>query len=112
MKLYANLDEENAVSGNGVIGYPLFTLENTCVEGLETGVGVYTAENYPEPAVHADNEGFFVSHGQGFAKVGDTELSLTPGTTFVAPAGVSHAIKKDRTGGELRIFQFHWPAAC
>ena len=109
MNYHANIDESHSVPGNGATGYPIITGENACVDGLLTGVGVFFLHDYPPAGIHDDHEGFYVIHGSGFAKVGESEFRISSGTSFVAPAGVPHAIKKDKDSGELRIFWFHFP---
>jgi mannose-6-phosphate isomerase-like protein (cupin superfamily) len=109
MSFHARLDPAFSVPGNGATGYPIFTNDNAPVPGLVSGVGIFHLDEFPPAAVHDDHEGFYVINGSGRARVGDEEFAIAAGSSFVAPAGVLHAIRKDRECGELRIFWFHFP---
>ena len=100
---------ENAVIEQcpGHISYELLTEKNGCVNGCCCGISRYTTTEYAKPGCHADQEGFFVLSGSGSAKVGDCETEIYPGLSFVAPAGVPHAIRSNDEAVPVEVFWFH-----
>lgn len=108
MKFVRKKDPTLFTTPHGSINYPLFTYENAPIHGVCASDAEYLNDEYPNPGVHDDNEGFYVYEGTGFAKVGDSEFELSAGTCFFAPAGVYHQIKKSSTCSKLRIFLFHF----
>jgi len=58
--------------------------------GFNVGVAWYTAEEFGEPQVHADQEAVFVVSGEGELRVGDDVVALTPGTAVYVPPGTAH----------------------
>ena len=48
-----------------------------------------------------------VLEGTGFAKVGDEEFPVAPGTAFIAPAHTVHTIRRDESCGHVAVFWFH-----
>lgn len=92
----------------GAYSYPIFTEANTPVGGCCAMLNVFFSDEYPEPGVHDDNEGFYVVSGRGRMKVGGREYELAPGDAMYAPAGTYHSIKKVGSG-DLRVFIYHFP---
>ena len=87
---------------------PIFDEAEAPVPGLSTMLNVFFGEEYPEPGLHDDHEGFFVVGGRGKMMLDGVEYELAPGSAMVAPAGVRHAIRK--VGEEdLRVFIYHFP---
>ena len=86
---------------------PLLGPENGCTGCCLTGISIYTCTRYPEPQAHPFQEGFYVIEGEGFAMVGDQEFPVRAGTSFLAPAGLRHAVRCKRAGHSVRIFWFH-----
>ena len=107
MKIFENLKDIKPAFGKGHFSYNLLEEKNGCVNGVTTGVSVYTATEYKEPGVHEDQEGFFVVEGSGYAKVGETEIRLEPGVSFIAQVGVAHSIKSDIEECPIKVFWFH-----
>ena len=104
----ARPDEAKRRQYAGAHSDPIFDIPDTPVPGLTAMLNVFFSEEYPEPGLHDDNEGFFVLSGRGRMRIGGGEHDLEPGTMMVAPAGVPHAIRK--VGAEdLRVFIFHFP---
>ena len=92
----------------GAYSDPIFDADSAPVGAFCAMLNVFFSDEYPEPGVHEDNEGFFVVSGRGKMRIGGAEYDLVPGSAMVAPAGVRHAIKK--TGSEdLRVFLYHFP---
>ena len=92
----------------GVYSDPIFDEGNTPVAGFSAMLNLFFNDEYLAPGVHEDHEGFFVVAGQGKMMLDDVEHILTPGSTMIVPAGVTHAIKKN--GNEdLKIFIYHFP---
>lgn len=63
-------------------------------KGYCVGVAIYDQETYNPPGVHTDQEGFYCVSGRGMARVGDEEFEISPGSAFIALAGVPHSVKK------------------
>lgn len=92
----------------GAYSDPIFDEHNTSVAAFSAMLNVFFSEDYPEPGVHDDHEGFFVVGGRGRMMLDGVEYELAPGSAMVAPAGVRHAIRK--VGDEdLRVFIYHFP---
>ena len=62
---------------------------------------------YAAPGIHADQEGFIVLEGPGWAIVGEEEFRLEPETSFIAPAGTPHRIRRDPDSVPVKVFWFH-----
>jgi len=45
--------------------------------------------------------------GQGYAKVGDEEFPISPGSCFIVLPGHYHSIKKDLSVPCIKLFYFH-----
>lgn len=71
------------------------------------GISYYDAEEYGEPGIHKDQEGFYVLEGTGTAQVGDEEFEICPGTSFIAHAGVPHSIKKNPESKPVKVLWCH-----
>jgi len=104
---YIHLDEAKEVVRDGVLNYPLLTEKQGCVNGCCTGISVFANSEYPLANVHSDQEGFFVIEGRGWARVGEREFPIRPGTSFIVPAGAHHTVKRDPESGPVRVFWFH-----
>ena len=107
MPCYVRRKDVQGVPGPGHVSYPLLKAEHGCLNGFSSGFTIYTATQYTPPGAHEDQEGFVVVEGWGWAKVGNEEFHLEPDTCFIAPAGVAHAIKKDRDSPDLKVCWFH-----
>lgn len=88
--------------------FSLFNRENSPVDGFVAIVNSVVSDSYPEPAIHDDNEGFFVIRGKGKIRIGGSEYSISENHAMLVPAGTPHAIRKDGSS-ELDIFIFHFP---
>ena len=95
MNYFINKKNATEIKGTEVSSFPLLTAANGCVAGCCTGISIYTATEYTTPGVHQDQEGFVVMAGTGWAKIGDQEFPLEPETSFIAPAGQPHVIKRE-----------------
>jgi mannose-6-phosphate isomerase-like protein (cupin superfamily) len=62
--------------------------------GFNVGVAWYTAEEFGEPQVHADQEAVFVVSGEGEMRVGEQIVRLTPGTAVYVPPGTAHGARR------------------
>ena len=107
MSCFTRLKDKQDSKGYGHNGYNLLDESNGCVNGACTGISLYTALEYSKPGVHADQEGFYVIEGTGWAKVGDEEFRVEPDTSFIAPAGVPHTVKRDPNCEAVKIIWFH-----
>lgn len=107
MACFINKKDVQAEPHEGHITYPMLDEQHGCVAGFRSGISIYTAQEYPTPGVHEDQEGFVVLEGRGWAKVGDEEFRLEPEMCFVAPAGVLHCIKRDPGSEYVKLCWFH-----
>ncbi len=88
-------------------GYVLLDEKQGCVNGSRCGVSFYTMDEYNKGGSHDDQEGFFVLEGHGTALIGEEEIPMEPGTCFMVPAHVYHAMKKDKDCPVCKVFWFH-----
>jgi len=58
--------------------------------GFNVGVAWYTATEFGEPQVHADQEAVYVVSGKGELRVGDAVVALRPGVAVYVPPGTPH----------------------
>jgi mannose-6-phosphate isomerase-like protein (cupin superfamily) len=108
MQYQADLAKCVMRQAEGHRGGAMLSEENGCTNGCQMGGSVYTATEYPTPAVHDYQEGFLVVEGTGRAQIGESEFALYPGVAFIVPAGVSHTMKKDADVQDgVRLFWFH-----
>lgn len=95
------------VSGQEMGPGRLLGPENGCVDSCCAGVALYPHMDYVQKGCHDDQEGFFVLEGTGFAKVGDEEFPVAPGTSFIAPAGTWHSLRRNEDCPYVAVFWFH-----
>ena len=107
MSYFARKEDVDPVSGLGHSAYKLLTEAHGCVNGCHAGISVYDTTTYLTPGIHEDQEGFVVLSGKGWAKVGEEEQAIEPGTAFMAPKGVPHAIKTASAQEPVVVFWFH-----
>ena len=107
MKKYLHFNAAEKITRDGVENYPLLTEHHGCVNGCCTGISVYNALDYPMANIHEDQEGFFVFEGEGWAKIGEEEIPLSPGVSFIVPAGFSHTVKRNPDSLAVKVFWFH-----
>jgi mannose-6-phosphate isomerase-like protein (cupin superfamily) len=104
----ARPDEDQRLTFPGAYSVPIFNEANTPVDACCAMFNIFFSEEYPQPGVHADNEGFYVISGHGKMAINGAEYELEPGCAMYAPAGVPHALKK--VGAEdLHVFLYHFP---
>lgn len=109
MSKFSIKSPDRKIEVHGALSHLMFTPENTPVDGFSACVNVVQSDQYPQPGIHDDNEGFYVVRGTGWAKVGDEEQPIAEGSCFFAPAGIPHAIRKDSGAPDLEVFLFHFP---
>ncbi|MBC3888027.1 cupin domain-containing protein [Acetobacterium paludosum] len=107
MKYYVRLRDVEETQRPDYTSRYLVDEKNGCVAGCKTGISCHIKTAYPNSQAHADQEGFLVLEGTGWAKVGDQEFKLEPETSFIVPAGVQHALKRDENSVSLKVFWFH-----
>lgn len=107
MKNYADLNKVEPGFGDGHYSYDLLDEQNGCTAGCKTGVSLYTCVDYQQPGNHDDQEGFFVLDGKGFARIGEDEIELYPGISFIVPAGTEHSVKSSSDDIGIKVFWFH-----
>ncbi|WP_444644129.1 cupin domain-containing protein [Caproiciproducens sp. R1] len=107
MKYYERLKDIPAGKAEPYITHYMLKEENGCVAGCSAGISIHTKTEYPAPGNHADQEGFLVLEGTGWAKVGSQEFKIEPETSFIVPANMPHTIKKDIDSIPVKVFWFH-----
>ena len=104
----AHAQEGNRRIYPGAYSDPIFDEENTPVNACCAMFKIFFGEEYPQPGVHNDNQGFYVISGSGKMMLNGEEYDLEPGCTMFAPAGMPHAIKK--VGSEdIHVLLYHFP---
>lgn len=88
-------------------GHTLLDEKQGCVNGCRMGVSLYRNTEYHMPQRHDDQEGFFVLDGKGYALVGEEEIPLLPGTSFMVPAHTDHVIRRDPSCDCCKVLWFH-----
>jgi uncharacterized cupin superfamily protein len=104
---YADLNKIEPTYSKGHYSFNLLNESHGCSAGCSTGVSIYTCVEYQQPGNHEDQEGFFVLEGIGFVKIGENEINLYPGISFIVPAGVDHSIKSTSKEKGIKVFWFH-----
>jgi hypothetical protein len=84
-----------AIERPQTIGYRMLDQQHGCVTRFRCGITIFTTTEYPMETGHADQDGFVVLEGAGWAIVGDEEQHIGPDDCFSAPAGVSHGVRRD-----------------
>jgi quercetin dioxygenase-like cupin family protein len=85
----------------------LIDAKQGAVKGFCMGTAYYDQTAYREPGVHDDQEGFYVLEGTGTARVGDQEFRISPGSAFIAAAGVPHTMKRDLHSAPIKVLWSH-----
>ena len=88
-------------------GAELIGAANGATNGFCLGIELYYAEEFGEPGIHDDQEGFYILEGTGKAKIGDQVFDIRPGSALIAPRGVPHCIIKDPGSGPLKAVWCH-----
>lgn len=97
--------EKRAGHGHGSL---LLLGENQgCRNGCCAGISYYRSLEYTPPAIHDDQEGFFVLSGEGWAHVGDEEFEVEPGMAFLVPTRTAHQLRSSNKEQALEVFWFH-----
>ncbi len=108
MKPYITKQEVLEQQGEHQRTYRFLTAENGCVNGCASGTTVYADYEFSDkPGRHADQEGFYVLEGEGYAKLDDLEFPIQAGDSFVALPNVAHTIKTKRGCTPVKVFWFH-----
>lgn len=94
-------------SGHGHCSYPLLREEHGCTKGCCTGISHYASLSYTPPAIHEDQEGFYVISGSGAARIAGEEFLIAPDMSLIAPAGAEHQFRSDSEQIPLVLFWFH-----
>ena len=105
---FVKLADVPGVEGRNTVTHRMLGEAQGCVYGFSSGIGVYKATEYSiAPQGHADQEGFVVLEGTGWAKMGGEEQRIGPDDCFVAPAGVLHGIRRDPHVPSVKVCWFH-----
>jgi len=108
MVYYSDSNKEiEKMQNEGKHSCDVLTQENGCVAGCKAGFTFYENTEFSKGGVHDDQEGFLVLEGSGRARFGYQEFDVYPGLTMIAPAGVSHSIKKNADSVPVKVFWFH-----
>lgn len=108
MKPYITMEEVIEQQGEGKRGYTFLSEANGCVNGCRSGVSTYASLEFkPNPGSHADQEGFYVLEGEGYAKLDDLEFPIKAGDSFIALPGVKHTLRSKEGSVPVKVFWFH-----
>lgn len=107
MKPYITWSEAVARADKNTTTCRLLTNENGCVAGCCSGITTYSNTEYGKAGVHNDQEGFFVLEGEGYAKLDDLEFPIAKGDSFIAAAGVAHAMRTKEGCEPVKVLWFH-----
>lgn len=108
MKPYITAEEVIHAQGEGKKGYKFLTAENGCTNGCASGTTIYSNYEFSDhPGCHADQEGFYVLEGEGYAKLDDLVFPIKAGDSFIALPGVKHTIKTKEGAASVKVFWFH-----
>jgi len=88
-------------------GRTLIDSSQGALKGFCMGISWYEGVEYGKPGVHADQEGFYVLEGTGTARIGDLEFRISPGSSFLACAGIPHTIKSDSQDVPVKVLWAH-----
>ena len=80
---------------------------NGAVRGFCLGISYYDSVDYNPPGIHDDQEGFYILEGHGVAKVGTAEFAIQPGSSFIAPKGVPHCMKRAPGSEPIKVLYAH-----
>jgi mannose-6-phosphate isomerase-like protein (cupin superfamily) len=107
MSIYVH-ENECSLDDNGVQkSTQLVGPGHGAVNGYSVGVAYYYQDQYGDPGIHEDQEGFYVVAGEGMARVGDDEFPVSPGSAFIAAKGVPHAIKRNPDSEPVKVIWSH-----
>lgn len=107
MPVHVQEDDVLETQENGLPGGILVGEAHGATKGFCLGIAYYDKEEYLDPGVHEDQEGFYVLEGTGTARVGDEEFTVRPGTAFIAQKGVPHVVKKAPGSVPVKILWSH-----
>ncbi len=105
MSVHVHESEIGGIHGPG--GSKIIGEKQGCTGGFCMGISTYKNEEYRNPGVHQDQEGFYVIAGEGLAKAGDEEFAIRPGSLFVALKGVPHQVKAAPGKGPVKVLWVH-----
>ena len=87
---------------------PYVTMEEVIsTQGADSRTIYANTEFSEHPGAHADQEGFYVLEGEGYAKLDDLVFPIKAGDSFVALAGVAHTIRTKEGCQPVKVFWFH-----
>jgi mannose-6-phosphate isomerase-like protein (cupin superfamily) len=106
-KKYSNEKELGYNKSNNHHAAELIGAQNGAANGFCMGISIYFSNEYGIPGIHADQEGFFVLEGEGYAQVGGEEFEIAPGTAFIAKAEEPHSVKKKNNSVPVKLLWVH-----
>jgi mannose-6-phosphate isomerase-like protein (cupin superfamily) len=107
MTYFIRLADAQPIVRPNTTSYRMLGPQHGCVHGFSCGVSVYYSTDYVLDRGHADQEGFVILEGTGWAIVGDEEQHVVAGDCFIAPAGVDHQLKRDANVPHVKACWFH-----
>lgn len=110
MKIYCIEKDQHISLSNNHNSVTLINESNGAKKGFCMGISYYHCDEYGDPGIHEDQEGFYVLEGSGMAKVGNEEFRVAPGVAFIAVKGVPHTIKKNVNESYVKILWSHGAA--
>jgi quercetin dioxygenase-like cupin family protein len=107
MSYFIKVADTPAIERPHAVSRRMLDAQQGCVNGFRCGITTFISTEYAIEAGHADQEGFVVLEGTGWALVGDEEQHVGPGDCFLAPAGVPHGVRRDPDVPHISTCWFH-----
>ena len=107
MNTHVHEDLATREGDDNAVGAELIGKNNGALNGFCLGIAVYYTDQYGEPGVHDDQEGFYVLEGTGKVKMGNEEFEVWPGSAFLARKGVPHTIKRNPGSVPVKVVWSH-----
>lgn len=107
MSCHVNSEDVKPIQQEGHYSRHLIDEQHGAVKGYKIGIAEYTTEEFLTPGIHDDQEGFYVIEGEGWAKVGEEEFPIKPGSAFIAPKDTAHTVKKNPDSVPVKLVWSH-----
>lgn len=88
-------------------GAELIGVNEGATNNFSIGIAIYDRNEYGDPGLHEVQEAFYIIEGFGTAKIGNDEIRIKPGDSFIAKAQTPHVIKKDIESVPIKLIWAH-----